>query len=149
MGKNGSRAKKCKRLRGEDRWGHHQKSAGARSPRGVRRGDLEASEAFRDRALQERHKSRAQAANAELTSRYAAERISEMEAIVSEKELRLAAEAVNLKAEDERLQAELAPRAAQQRSAWKERRPYRWRGLHCVDIHSFECCLLVPHCIQQ
>ena len=56
MGKKGSRATKCKRLRGEDRWRHHPKSGGARSPRGVRRGGLEASEACRDRALQERDK---------------------------------------------------------------------------------------------
>ena len=79
----------------------------------MRRGGLEASEACRDRALQERQKSRAQAADAELKSRDAARTISEMEASVSsEKELRLAAEAVNMKAQDERLQAELALRGA-------------------------------------
>ena len=64
------------------------------------------SEAYRDRALQERQKSCAQAADAELKSRDGAKAISEMKASVSwEQELRLAAEAVNLKAEDERLQA--------------------------------------------
>ena len=48
----------------------------------------------------------AQAADAELKSRDGAKAISEMKASVSwEQELRLAAEAVNLKAEDERLQA--------------------------------------------
>ena len=41
----------------------------------------------------------------------------------SEKELKLAAEAVNMKAGDERLQAELALRAARQHRAWKERWP--------------------------
>ena len=77
------------------------------------RGGLEASEACRDRALQEWHKSRAHAADAKLKSRDAAKTNSEMEASVSsEKELRLAAEAVNMKAEDERLQAELALRGA-------------------------------------
>ena len=84
----------------------------------MRRGGLEESEACRNRALQERHKIRAQAADAELKSHDAAKTISEMEASVSsEKELRLAAEAVNMKAEDERLQAELVLRAARQHRA--------------------------------
>ena len=62
--------------------------------------------------------SRAQAADAEFKIRGAAKNISEMEASVSsEKELRLAAEAVNMKAEDERLQAELVLRAARQHRA--------------------------------
>ena len=90
----------------------------------MRRGGLEAPEACLDRALQERHKSRAQAADAELKSRDAAKSISEMEASVSsEKGLRLAAGAVNMKAEDERLHAKLAMRAARQHRAWKERWP--------------------------
>ena len=41
----------------------------------------------------------------------------------SEIELRSAAEAVKMKAKDERLQAELALRAEQQHRAWKEQRP--------------------------
>ena len=67
-------------------------------------GDLEASEACRDRAFQERDKSRAQTADADLKSSDAAKTISEVEASVSaEKELRLATEAVKMKAENERL----------------------------------------------
>ena len=108
-GKKGRRATKSKCLRGEDRWGNHPKSGGARSPRRVRRGGLEASVACMDRALQERHKSRSQAA--ELKSLDVAKTVSEMEASVSsEQELRLAARAVNMTAEDGRLQAELALR---------------------------------------
>ena len=42
----------------------------------VRRGDLDVSEAWRDRALQERDKSRAQASDAKLKSRDAAKAIS-------------------------------------------------------------------------
>ena len=54
-----------------------------------------------DRALQERYKSRAQAADVELKSRDGAKTISEMEASVpSEQELRLAARAVDMMAED-------------------------------------------------
>ena len=95
----GSHATKCNRLRGEERWGHHPESGGARCPRRVRRGGFEASEACRDSAFQELHKSRALAADAELRSRDAAKPIYEMEASVSsEKNLRLAAEAVNIKA---------------------------------------------------
>ena len=123
-GKRGSRATNCERVRGEDRWGHHPKSGRARSQRGVEREGPEGSEACRDRALQERDKSRAQAADAELKSRYEAKAISEMEAsVASEKELRLAAAAVNMRAEDEMLQAKLALRGERQHRAWKERWP--------------------------
>ena len=95
-----------------------------RNPRGVRRGGLEASEACRDRALQWRDKSHAQAADAELKSRDEAKTISEMEArLSSEKEIRLVAEVVKMKAEDERLQAEWALRAERQHRAWTERWP--------------------------
>ena len=74
--------------------------------------------------MQERHKRRAPAADAELKSRDAAKTISEMEASMSSEEgLRLAAEAVNMKAEDKRLQAEFALRAARQHRAWKKRWP--------------------------
>ena len=93
-----------------------------------------------DRALQERHKSRAQAAGAELKSRDGAKTISEMEAsVLSEQELRLAAGAVNMTAEDGRLQAELSLREARQHRAWKERWPCHVDGLHCVAI---VCCFL-------
>ena len=43
--------------------------------------------------------------------------------VSSEKELRLAAEAVTMKPESERLQAELALQAERQHRAWKERWP--------------------------
>ena len=77
-----------------------------------------------DRALQERHTSRAQAACAEWKSRDGAKTVSEMEASVSsEQELRLATRAVNITAEDGMLQAELALREARQHRAWKERWP--------------------------
>ena len=82
-----------------------------------------------DRALKERHKNRAQAADAELKTRDGAKTISEMEASVSsEQELRLAARAVNMTADDGRLQAELALREARQHRAWKERWPCRVDG---------------------
>ena len=114
----------------------------------MRRGGLEASEACRDRGLQERHKNGAQAADAELKSRDAAETISEMEAsVLSEIEFRLAAEVVNMKAEDETLQAELTLRAARQHWAWKERWPCH---VDCVAVRSFVCCFLsYRYCIQQ
>ena len=71
-----------------------------------------------DRAWQERHKSRAQAADAELNTFDGAKTISEMEASVSsEQELRLVARAVNMTAEADRLQAELALRGARQHRA--------------------------------
>ena len=85
----------------------------------VRRGGLEASEGCRDRALQDRDKSRALEADAEFKSRDAKTNISEKEASVSsEKELWLAAEAVNMKAETDRLQAGLALRAERSHQAW-------------------------------
>ena len=85
----------------------------------MRRGGLEASEACRNRALRERDISRAQATDAELKSRDAAIFFSGMDASVSsEKELRLAAEAVRVKTEEKRLQqAELALRAERQHRA--------------------------------
>ena len=95
----------------------------------VRRDGLEASEACRNRALRGCGISRAQAADAELKSRDAAKTISEMEAsVLSEIEFRLAAEVVNMKAEDETLQAELTLRAARQHWAWKERWPCHTDG---------------------
>ena len=135
--KKGRRATKSKRLRGEDRWGHHPKSGAARSPRRVRRGGLEAFVACMDRALQERHKSRVQAADAELKSRDGAKTISEKEASVSsEQELRLAARAVNMTAEDGSLQAELALREARQHRAWKERWPCHVDvAVYIVSLH--------------
>ena len=79
--------------------------------------------------MQEQDKRRAQAAYSELKSRDAAKTISELEATMSlEKQLRLAAEAVKMKAEDERLQAELALRAERQHRAWKERWPWHVDG---------------------
>ena len=87
-----------------------------------------------DRALQERHTSRAQAAYAEWKSRDGAKTVSEMEASVSsEQELSLAPRAVNMTAEDGRLQAELSRREARQHRAWEE----RWPG-H-VDVLSTLC----------
>ena len=81
----------------------------------MRRSGLEASEGCRDRALQERDKSRELAANAALKSRVAKRFFSEMEASVSSgKEPRPAAEAVKEKAEADRLPAELALRAERQ-----------------------------------
>ena len=74
-----------------------------------RRGGLEMSEACRDRALQERDKSRAQASDAELKSLDATKINSEMESSVSPgKKLRLAAEDVKTNAEEGRLQADKA-----------------------------------------
>ena len=103
----------------------HKAAGRAANEDAVRRSGLEASEGCRDRALQERDQRRELAANAALESRDAKINFPEMEASVSlEKELRLAAEAVTMKAEAERLQAELALRAEQQHWAWKERRPW-------------------------
>ena len=93
----------------------------ARGPRGVRRGGLAASEACRNRALQGRHKSGAQAADAELNSRDAAKQFPRWKRACCRRKSRLAVEAVNMKAEDERLQAKLARRAARQHRAWEER----------------------------
>ena len=77
-----------------------------------------------DRALQERHTSRAQAAYAEWKSRDGAKTVSEMEASVSsEQEVRLADRTVNMTAGDGRLQPELALREARQHRAWKEQWP--------------------------
>ena len=76
----------------------------------------------------------AQAADAELKSRDGAKTISETEASVSsEQELSLAPRAVNMTAEDGRLQAELSRREARQHRAWEE----RWPG-H-VDVLSTLC----------
>ena len=109
-----------KRLQGEDRWEHHPKSGGARSPRGVPRG----VRGIPGQSVAGAAKSSAQAADAELKSCDGAKTMSEMEASVpSEQELRLAAEAVNMKAEGERLQAELALRVERQHRAWKEQWP--------------------------
>ena len=108
-----------------DRLGHHPKSRGSRSsrgcgatwrPRGVR--------GIPGQSVAGAAKSSAQAADAELKSCDGAKTMSEMEASVpSEQELRLAAEAVNMKAEGERLQAELALRVERQHRAWKEQWP--------------------------
>ena len=107
----------------------------------MRRGGLEASEACRNRALRERDISRAQATDAELKSRDAAIFFSGMDASVSsEKELRLAAEAVRVKTEEKRLQqAELALRAERQHRAWTERWPCHADGavyILCRCIHN-------------
>ena len=99
----------------------------------MRRGGLEASEACRNRALRERDISRAQATDAELKSRDAFF-FPEMDASVSrEKELRVAAEAVRMKTEEERLQqAELALRAERHHRAWTERWPCHADGAVCT-----------------
>ena len=90
-----------------------------------------------DRALQERYKSRAQAADVELKSRDGAKTISEMEASVpSEQEHRLAARAVDMMAEDGRLQVELALREARQHQAWKEEWPCHVDGaVYIVSLY--------------
>ena len=96
----------------------HKAAGRAANEDAVRRSGLEASEGCRDRAVQERDQRRELAANAALESRDAKINFPEMEASVSlEKELRLAAEAVTMKAEAERLQAELALQAERQRRA--------------------------------
>ena len=88
--------------------------------------------------MQEQHKSRAQAADAELKNRDAAKTVPEMEASASsEKDLRLGAEPVDMKAEDERLQVELALRAARQHGAWKERWPCHVHGaVYTVSLYT-------------
>ena len=103
-----------------------------------------------DRALQERHKSRAQAVDAELKSRDGAKTISEMEAsVLSEQELGLAARAVNM-AEDGKLQAEFALREAASGVEGAMTVPRRWCCLDCIAIHSFVCCFLsYRYCKQQ
>ena len=54
-----------------------------------------------------------------------------------ERELRPAAEAVEMKVEDERLQAELALRADRQHRAWKERCPCHVDGVfYIVSIYA-------------
>ena len=64
----------------------------------MQRGGVEACEACGNRAWQERDKSRAQAADAELKNCDTAKSISDMEASVSwEKELRLVAGAVKMR----------------------------------------------------
>ena len=105
----------------------------------ARRGGLEASEARRNRALRERDISRAQAADAGLKNRDAANFFSEMDASVSlEKELRLAAEGVRMKAEEERLQqAELALRGERQHRAWKERWPCHADGAVYIIVSPY------------
>ena len=106
-----------------------------------------------DKALQERHKSRAKAADAVLNSRGGEKTISKMEpSVSSDQELRLAARAVNMTAEDGRLRAELALRETRQHRAWKERWPCRVDGavyivslydLYIVSYDSFfRTCLL-------
>ena len=105
----------------------------------ARRGGLEASEARRNRALRERDISRAQAADAGLKNRDAANFCSEMDASVSlETELRLAAEGVRMKAEEERLQqAELALRGERQHRAWKERWPCHADGAVYIIVSPY------------
>ena len=84
-------------------------------------------------SVAERHKSRAQAADAELKSRDGAETICEMEASVSsEQEVRLADRTVNMTAGDGRLQPELALREARQHRAWKEQWPCHVDGAVCI-----------------
>ena len=100
-----------KRLQGEDRWEHHPKSGGARSPRGVPRG----VRGIPGQSVAGAAKSSAQAADAELKSCDGAKTMSEMEASVpSEQELRLAAEAVEKQVEADMPQAELALLAGRQ-----------------------------------
>ena len=72
--------------------------------------------------MHERDKSRALAADAELEIRGRDTKVcfSEMEASVSlEKGLKLAVEAVEMKAEEDRLQVELGLRTKRQHRAWK------------------------------
>ena len=86
---------------------NHKAAGRAAHDNALRRGGLEAAERSRDKALQERDKNRAQATDAEVKSRDAAATTSEMKASVSpEKGLRLAAEAVNMKAEEDIMQVE-------------------------------------------
>ena len=58
--------------------------------------------------------------------------------VSSEKELGLAAEAVTMKTEEERLQqAELALRAERPHRAWTERRPYHADGtVYIVSLYT-------------
>ena len=90
-----------------------------------------------NKVLQERRKSRAQAADEELKSRDRAKTISEMEASVSsEQQLRLAARAVNVTKEDGGLRWELALREARQHRAWKERWPCHVDGaVYIVSLY--------------
>ena len=100
----------------------HRAAGRATREDAVQRGGLEACEGCRDRALQERDKSRALAADAELEIRGRDTKVcfSEMEASVSlEKGLKLAVEAVEMKAEEDRLQVELGLRTKRQHRAWK------------------------------
>ena len=89
--------------------------------------------------MRERDISRAQAADAGLKNRDAANFFSEMDASVSlEKELRLAAEGVRMKAEEERLQqAELALRGERQHGAWKGRWPCHADGAVYIIVSPY------------
>ena len=89
----------------------------------VRRGSPEASEGCGHRMLQERDESRQLAANATLESHDAKRKKSEMETMsicFGESAQPWAAEAVTIKAEAERLRAELTLQAERQHRAWKE-----------------------------
>lgn len=78
----------------------------------MRRGGLEGVEGCRERALQQLDESHPLVADADMQSRDRKTQLSEKESVVSsEKELRLAAEAVEARSEASRLQAEMALRA--------------------------------------
>ena len=74
----------------------------------------------------------------ELKSRGGEKTISKMEpSVSSDQELRLAARAVNMTAEDGRLRAELALRETRQHRAWKERWPCRVDGaVYIVSLYD-------------
>ena len=130
-GKKSSRVAKSRRLRGEDRCRHHSKSGGVRSPRRVRRGGLEASVSVAGAAQKPRTCSRCGILIAVMGQKQFPKW-----SMSSEQVLRLAARAVNMTAEDARLQAELAPRRARQHGSWTERWPCHVDGaVYIVSLY--------------